>query len=95
MERQVVPESEHDQVLGFKRRYLSAVLLLAPVSRYEGLAAAAVADLSIGGLHDLRAALRAEREWHRSRGSHRLADDLTVAIRVLDARIRILDDLLH
>jgi hypothetical protein len=40
-------------------------------------------------------ALKAEREWHRARGAHRLADDLTLAIRTLDSRVQVLDDLLH
>jgi hypothetical protein len=95
MKNRVVSHGERDLVLGFKRRYLCAVLMLSPMSSYEGLAAAATADLSIGALRLLCDALKAEREWHRARGAHRLADDLTLAIRTLDSRVQVLDDLLH
>jgi hypothetical protein len=54
-----------------------------------------VARLSVGGVRQLREILKAERAELRDLGDNRLADSLTSAIRGLDSRTQILDDLLH
>lgn len=82
-------------VWGFRRRYLKESQASDGPPRYEDLAATAMARLSFAGVRQLREALVSEREGMRDRGHHRLADSLTSAIRGLDTRLQILDDLLH
>lgn len=79
----------------FTRKYLRA--LRSGDGRLDSaeLAADATARLSIDGVHRLREALVAERIRLRKQGEDRLADGLTSAVRDLDSRIQILDDLLH
>ena len=87
---------ERITVWAFRRRYLRETLAGpgAP-SPYETLASEAVARLSIAGVHHLIELLREAREGLRHREDDRAADSLTSAIRSLDSRIQILDDLLH
>ena len=61
----------------------------------NGLAASATGRLSIDGLHRLREGLIDERTRARRDGEHQLADGLTSAVRQLDSRAQILDDLLR
>lgn len=83
-------------ILGFRRRYLRE-MRSAPGSQpgYAALASEAVSRLSSTGVRYLTALLKAAREGLRLRGDDRAADSLTSAIRDLDSRIQILDDLLH
>ena len=82
-------------VWGFRRRYLRELRREDGSSRYGDLAVRAVSDLSIGAVRQLRDMLRDERDALRDRGDHRAADSLTSALRDLDSRIQILNDLLH
>ena len=59
------------------------------------LAAEALARLSVGGVHQLCGLLKAERDELRELEDGRSADSLTSAIRDLDSRTQILDDLLR
>jgi len=87
---------ERITVWGFRRRYLSETQAgSATPPPYERLGSEAVARLSIAGVHHLIELLRGVREGLRERGEDSAADSLTSAIRDLDSRIQILDDLLH
>lgn len=79
----------------FRRRYMRELRATDASPMWGALAAEAVAQLSIGGVHQLREMLGAERDALRDLGHDRAADALTAAIRDLDSRIQILDDLLH
>lgn len=87
--------SESLAVWGFRRAYLRELRREDGASRYGELAVEAVAALSIGAVRQLRWMLHAERDALRDIGDHRAADSLTSALRDLDSRIQILDDLLH
>lgn len=80
---------------GLQRRYLREMRRSGGPPRYAELAAEAVAHLSFVGVHHLRDLLWNEREALRDLEDHRAADSLTSAIRDIDSRIQILDDLLH
>jgi hypothetical protein len=82
-------------VWGFRRRYLRALRREDGSSFYSDLAVRAVSDLSIRAVRELREVLRTERDALRDLGDHRAADSLTTALRDLDSRLQILDDLLH
>jgi len=82
-------------VSSFRRRYLRELRGDQERPRYEELAADAVARLSVGGVRQLCEILKTERAELRDLGDNRLADSLTSAIRGLDSRMQILDDLLH
>ena len=82
-------------VRGLKRSYLREMRGSDGLPRYGELGAAAVARLSFAGVHRLRDMLWAEREALRDLGDHRAADSLTSALRDLDSRMQILDDLLR
>jgi hypothetical protein len=82
-------------VWGFRRRYLREMRRNEGISLYGEVTADAVARLSIGGVHHLLETLRDERKALRERGDHGAADSLTSAIRDIDSRMQILDDLLH
>ena len=78
-----------------RRRYLRAVRANGGRSVGDYLASDATARLSIDGVHRLREKLIEERDRMRERGENRLADGLTSAIRDLDSRAQILDDMLR
>lgn len=82
-------------VRGLKRSYLREMRGSDGLPRYGELGAAAVARLSFAGVHRLRDLLWAEREALRDLDDHRAADSLTSALRDLDSRMQILDDLLR
>lgn len=82
-------------IAGLKRSYLREVRASDGLPRYGELGADAVARLSIAGVHRLRDILWAEREALRDLKDHRAADSLTSALRDIDTRIQILDDLLR
>jgi hypothetical protein len=82
-------------VWGFRRRYLRELRREDGTSNYPDLALDAVASLSIAAVRQLREMLRTERDAMRDIGDNRAADSLTSALRDLDSRIQILDDLLH
>jgi hypothetical protein len=82
-------------VRGLKRSYLGEMRGSDGPPRYGELGAAAVARLSFAGVHRLRDMLWAEREVLRDLEDHRAADSLTSALRDLDSRMQILDDLLR
>ena len=87
--------SESLLIRGFVYRYLRALRRDRGGAECEALAAEATASLSIGGIHKLLAKLRNERDRCREAGRDSLADSLTTAIRTLDSRAQILNDLLH
>ena len=78
-----------------RRRYLRAVRANGGRLESGELASDATARLSIDGIHRLRETLAAERERMREHGQNRMADGLTSAIRELESRAQILDDLLR
>lgn len=82
-------------VRGLERSYLRELRGSDGLPRYGELGADAVARLSFAGVHRLRDMLWAEREALRDLGDHRAADSLTSALRDLDSRMQILDDLLR
>lgn len=82
-------------VRGLKRSYLREMRGGDGLPRYGELGADAVARLSFAGVHRLRDLLWAEREALRDLDDHRAADSLTSALRDLDSRMQILDDLLR
>jgi hypothetical protein len=77
------------------RRYVRAIQSEGPNAPYADLAADAMKRLSIDGVHRLRESLKRERERWRAEGENRWADHMTSAIRDLDSRAQILDDLLR
>ncbi len=79
----------------YRRRYLREMRRKDGRPRYEELAADATARLSIDGLHHLQEILKDERAAHRERGDNSAADSLTSAVRGLDSRVQILDDMLR
>lgn len=79
----------------FRRRYLREIHAADGLRGWTALGAEAVAQMSISGVHRLREMLRAERDTLRDLGDDRAADSITAAIRDLDSRTQILDDLLH
>ncbi|MEE8572414.1 MAG: hypothetical protein V3T20_04055 [Gemmatimonadota bacterium] len=79
----------------YRRRYLREMRRKDGRPRYEELSADATARLSIDGLHHLQEILKDERAAHRKRGDNRAADSLTSAVRGLDSRVQILDDMLR
>ena len=82
-------------VWGFRRRYLQEMRRNEGLPLYCELGADAVACLSITGVHQLRELLWTEREALRDLEDPRAADSLTSAIRDLDSKTQILDDLLR
>jgi len=82
-------------VLGLRRSYLREMRASEGLPRYGELGANAVARLSYSGVHRLRNLLWAEREALRDLNDHRAADSLTSALRDIDSRLQILDDLLR
>jgi hypothetical protein len=82
-------------VRGFVRSYLREMRGSDGRPRYDELGADAVARLSFGGVRRLRKMLWTERQALRDLEDRRAADSLTSALRDLDSRIQILDDLLH
>jgi hypothetical protein len=82
-------------VWGFRRRYLKEMRAPGRPPAYDELAARALERLSIGGVHQLADLLKEEREILRRQGDNQAADSLTMALRDLDSRTQILDDLLH
>ena len=85
-----------DLVIGeLRRSYLREMRACDGLPRYGELGADAVARLSITGVHRLRDILWAEREALRDLEDYRAADSLTSALRDIDTRIQILDDLLR
>jgi len=82
-------------VRGLKRNYLREMRGSDGLPRYDKLGGDAVSRLSFAGVHRLRDMLWAEREALRDLKDHRAADSLTSALRDLDTRIQILDDLLR
>lgn len=78
-----------------RRRYLQEMRRSEGIAPYCELGADAVARLSIDGVHRLREMLLTEREALRELDDHRAADSLTSALRDLDSRTQILDDLLR
>ena len=82
-------------VAGLRRSYLCEMRTSDGPPRYGELGADAVARLSIAGVHRLRDILWAERETLRDLEDYRAADSLTSALRDIDTRIQILDDLLR
>ena len=82
-------------VRGLKRSYLREMRGSDGLPRYNELGADAVARLSFAGVHRLRDMLWTEREALRDLDDHRAADSLTSALRDLDSRMQILDDLLR
>ena len=95
MEKLAVFSGESLLIRAFTYRYMRALKREAGVAEFEPLAAEATARLSIEGIHRLRETLRRERDRCRESGRDSLADSLTTAIRALDSRAQILDDLLH
>lgn len=79
----------------FRRRYLQEMRRNEGPAQYGELGADAVARLSFAGVHRLREVLWAERQALRDMDDHRAADSLTSALRDIDTRIQILDDLLR
>ena len=77
------------------RSYLREMRASDGLPRYSELGADAVARLSYAGVHRLRDVLWAEREALRDLEDHRAADSLTSALRDIDSRMQILDDLLR
>lgn len=82
-------------VRGLKRSYLLEMSGSDGLPRYGELGADAVARLSFAGVHRLRDMIWVEREALRDLEDHRAADSLTSALRDLDTRMQILDDLLR
>jgi len=82
-------------IWSIRRRYLREMRREAGLPRYGKLGAEAVARLSIDAVRHLREILLEERKELRDRGRNRAADSLTSAIRDLDSRTQILNDLLH
>ena len=82
-------------VRGFVRSYLREMRGSDGLPRYDELGADAVARLSFAGVRRLRELLWSEREALRDLEDRRAADSLTSALRDLDSRIQILDDLLR
>jgi len=78
-----------------RRSYLREMRARDGHPRYGELGADAVARLSYAGVHRLRDVLWAEREALRDLEDHRAADSLTSALRDIDSRMQILDDLLR
>jgi len=85
-----------DLIIGeLRQSYLREMRASDGLPLYGELGADAVARLSIAGVHRLRDILWAEREALRDLEDHRAADSLTSALRDIDTRIQILDDLLR
>ena len=82
-------------VQGLKRSYLRETRASEGLPRYAELGANAVARLSYAGVHRLRDMLWAEREALRDLHDYQAADSLTSALRDIDSRMQILDDLLR
>ena len=82
-------------VAELRQSYLCEMRAIDGLPRYGELGANAVARLSITGVHRLRDILWAEREALRDLKDFRAADSLTSALRDIDTRIQILDDLLR
>lgn len=78
-----------------RRQYVHVLRTSGGQADTNQLAAGATARLSIDGMHRLREQLVDERARARELGEHRLADGLTSAVRQLDSRVQILDDLLR
>jgi len=95
MESRAVFPGESLLVRAFVYRYLRALRREGGAATCDSLAAEATARLSIEGIHQLRDSLRNERDRCREAGRDSLADALTSAVRSLDSRAQILDDLLH
>ena len=95
MKRRNIGFAEDLVVLGLKRSYLREMRGSDGLPRYGELGADAVARLSFAGVHRLRDMLWAEREALRDLEDYRAADSLTSALRDLDTRMQILDDLLR
>ncbi len=79
----------------FRRRYLQLMRRNEGLAMYCELGADAVARLSFAGVRRLRDMLWSEREALRDLEDHRAADSLTSALRDIDTRIQILDDMLR
>ena len=95
MRERDLPFAEILAVWGYRRRYLRELRREDGSLLYGDLAVRAVSDLSIRAVRALREMLRTERDALRDLGDHRAADSLTAALRDLDSRLQILDDLLH
>ncbi|MCK5488379.1 MAG: hypothetical protein KAI98_00235 [Gemmatimonadetes bacterium] len=95
MLNRTVPFEESLVVWSLIRRYLGEMRRDKGRPRYDELAAEALARLSVGGVHQLCGLLKAERDELRELEDGRSADSLTSAIRDLDSRTQILDDLLR
>ena len=80
---------------GLRRSYLRETRASDGLPRYGELGADAVARLSFAGVRRLRDMLWSEREALRDLEDHRAADSLTSALRDIDTRIQILDDMLR
>lgn len=95
MKQRNIEFAEDLVVRGLVRGYLREMRGSDGQPRYGKLGADAVARLSFAGVHRLRDMLWAEREALRDLEDHRAADSLTSALRDLDTRMQILDDLLR
>jgi len=95
MLNRTLPFEENLVVWSLVRRYLCEMRRDQGRPRYDELAADAVARLSVSGVRQLGKILRSERDELRELEGDRFADSLTSAIRDLDSRTQILDDLLH
>lgn len=95
MVNRTAPFEESLIVWSLVQRYLREMRRGEGRPRYDELAADAVARLSVNGVRQLGEILRAERDDLRELEDDQSADSLTSAIRDLDSRTQILDDLLH
>jgi hypothetical protein len=95
MKRCSIGLAEDLVVRELKQSYLREMRGCDGLPRYAELGANAVARLSFAGVRRLREMLWEEREALRDLEDRRAADSLTSALRDLDSRIQILDDLLR
>lgn len=95
MNKRSLAFSEDLIVQELRRRYLQEMRRNEGLALYCELGADAVARLSFAGVHRLRDMLWTERETFRDLHDHQAADSLTSALRDIDSRMQILDDLLR